>query len=130
HRSIGEPSSPLSAVFTTVFFFADFLETLILKRNCTDAILEKACESSPYLHTVDISSSLLITDKSITALQTLKYLKNLDVFATSITHEGTDILLQLLPSTMNTLGCNSICKLNRFSQLNLFILESSPIIYL
>ncbi|KAJ9600799.1 hypothetical protein L9F63_001011 [Diploptera punctata] len=100
-----------------LFFFPDFLETLILKRNCTDAILEKACESSPYLHTVDISSSLLITDKSITALQTLKYLKNLDVFATSITHEGTDILLQLLPSTMNTLGCNSICKLNRFSQL-------------
>ena len=85
--------------------------------NCTDNILERVCKACSDLRILDISNSLLVTDKSITAITSLKQLEALDVFGTSITPEGTECLLQSLPSKIHTIGCNHLSDLHRFHKL-------------
>lgn len=73
------------------------LHTLILNYDCTDNILialEKVC---PRLHTLDISSSKMITNNSVKYLIELTHLKNLQLYRTSITIEGYIRLLIKLP---------------------------------
>lgn len=73
------------------------LRSLCLNYDCTDTILLSLIDSCPRLHTLDLTSSKLVTNDSINILIHLKTLRNVQLHRTSVTIEGYVKLLLALP---------------------------------
>lgn len=81
------------------------LRILILNYDCTDNILNSLHENCPNLHTIDLSSSKLVTNDSIDILIKNKKLRNVELYRTAVTLSGyINIFMNL--KTLENIGQN------------------------
>lgn len=81
------------------------LRILILNYDCTDNILNSLHTACPNLHSIDLSSSKLITNESIDILLKNKKLRNVELYRTGVTLSGyINIFMNL--KTLENIGQN------------------------
>lgn len=73
------------------------LKNLTLNFDCTDTILLTLMDCCPRLHTLDLTSSALVTNDSVNIITQIKTLRNVQMHRTSVSTEGYVKLLLGLP---------------------------------
>lgn len=73
------------------------LQYLCLNYDCTDAILLTLAERCPRLHTLDVSSSKMVSNESMNLLYRFEQLHSVQLYRTSVSMEGYINLLLRMP---------------------------------